>query len=168
VPLLSTVAARLPAFIAKKPAEYSANDRYRLAAIFPIRQGIELYDALTARRLPPAAQALIPIGSSWSRIMVTKPDQPADLSPLLCARCMMELELGTGTFYRVTIEAVADPTPPTISAEELTTDLRERIEHLLQQMQDLSAQEAMDQVYRRLTLYLCGPCYREWIENPTG
>jgi len=26
----------------------------------------------------------------------------------------------------------------------------------------------MDQVYRRLVLYLCGPCYREWIEKPTG
>ena len=25
-----------------------------------------------------------------------------------------------------------------------------------------------DQVYRSLTFYLCGPCYREWIENPTG
>jgi hypothetical protein len=26
----------------------------------------------------------------------------------------------------------------------------------------------MDQVYRRLVLYLCAPCYRVWIENPTG
>jgi hypothetical protein len=78
------------------------------------------------------------------------------------------LEPGSGTFFRVTIEAVADPTPPTISAEDLSTNLRQRIEELLQQMQDLSAQEAMDQVYRRLTLYLCGPCYREWIENPAG
>lgn len=94
------------------------------------------------------------------------PDQAADLVPLFCARCTTELEPGTGTFYRVTIEAVADPTPPTISAEDLATDLRKRIEELLQQMQDLSAQEAMDQVYRRLTLYLCGPCYRQWIENP--
>jgi hypothetical protein len=100
--------------------------------------------------------------------VVTSPDQPPDFVPLFCARCTTELEPGTGTFYRVTIEAVADPTPPTISAEDLATDLRKRIEDLLQQMQDLSAQEAMDQVYRRLTLYLCGPCYRQWIENPAG
>jgi len=100
--------------------------------------------------------------------VVTSSDQPTDLVPLFCARCTTELEPGTGTFYRVTIEAIADPTPPTVSAEDLATDLRKRIEDLLQQMQDLSAQEAMDQVYRRLTLYLCGPCYRQWIENPAG
>jgi hypothetical protein len=95
-------------------------------------------------------------------------EQPADLITLFCARCMAELEPGIGSFYRVTIEAVADPTPPTIPAEELSTDIRKRIEHLLQQMQDLSAQEATDQVYRRLILYLCGSCYRTWIENPAG
>ena len=100
--------------------------------------------------------------------MDTGPDEPAGLAPVFCARCTAELEPGTGTFYRVTIEAAADPTPPTISAKELGTDIRKRIEDLLQQMQDLSAQEAMDQVYRRLTLYLCGPCYRQWIENPAG
>lgn len=100
--------------------------------------------------------------------MVTKAQHSADFAPLLCAHCAAELEPGTGTFYRVTIEAVADPTPPTLAAEDLATDIRKRIEALLRQMQDLSAQEAMDQVYRRLTLYLCGPCYREWIENPTG
>jgi hypothetical protein len=100
--------------------------------------------------------------------VVAKQDQPADFAPLLCARCAAELEPGTGDFYVVNIEAIADPTPPTISAEDLTTDIRKRIEQLLQQMKGLSAQEAMNQVYRRLTLYLCGPCYREWIENPTG
>jgi hypothetical protein len=68
----------------------------------------------------------------------------------------------------VNIEAIADPTPPTISAEDLASDIRKRIEQLLQQMEGLSAQEAMDQVYRRFTFYLCGPCYRKWIETPTG
>jgi hypothetical protein len=32
----------------------------------------------------------------------------------------------------------------------------------------VSGQEAMDQVYRRVTVYLCGPCYRRWIENPVA
>ena len=27
---------------------------------------------------------------------------------------------------------------------------------------------AMDEVRRRLVLHLCGPCYRQWIEDPTG
>jgi hypothetical protein len=35
-------------------------------------------------------------------------------------------------------------------------------------MAGVSEQEALDQVYRRLVLYLCGPCYRVWIEDPTG
>jgi hypothetical protein len=35
-------------------------------------------------------------------------------------------------------------------------------------MDGVTAQEALDQVYRRLVIHLCGPCYRNWIENPTG
>jgi hypothetical protein len=75
---------------------------------------------------------------------------------------------GSGNFYCVTIEAVADPTPPTVSAEDLARDHRKEIERLLAQLEGLSEEEALAQVYRRLTLYLCGPCYRQWIEDPTG
>src|SRR5262245_8974814 len=96
------------------------------------------------------------------------PDATTEPLTLFCARCAREMQPGAGNFYRVTIEAVADPSPPAITAEDLAADLRQRIEQLIRQMDGLSAQEAMDQVYRRLTLYLCGPCYRTWIENPTG
>jgi hypothetical protein len=75
---------------------------------------------------------------------------------------------GAGDFYLVRIQAIADPTPPSFSEENLQHDPREQIQRLLEKMQDLSAQEAMDQVYRQLILYLCGPCYRQWIENPVG
>jgi hypothetical protein len=91
-----------------------------------------------------------------------------DCGPLSCARCLAELQRGAGNCYRITIEAVADPFPPTISAEELEADLRQQIEQLLARMQTLSEQEALEQVYRRLTLYLCAACYRQWIKNPTG
>jgi hypothetical protein len=97
---------------------------------------------------------------------------PADAAtltvPCFCARCALELRPGAGNFYRVAIEAVADPTPPVISGADLAADLRHRIDRLIRQMEGMSPQEAMDEVYRRLTLYLCGPCYRKWIENPTG
>ena len=33
---------------------------------------------------------------------------------------------------------------------------------------DLSEQDLLDQVYRRVTVYLCLRCYNVWIENPTG
>jgi hypothetical protein len=88
--------------------------------------------------------------------------------PLACARCGAGLRPGAGNFYRVTVEAVADPTPPSISAAELTIDVRQQIEALLARLKGLSEQEALAQVYRRLTFHLCGPCYRCWIEDPTG
>jgi hypothetical protein len=87
---------------------------------------------------------------------------------LLCSRCGIELHPGTGNFYLVRIQAMADPTPPSFSEEDLQHDPKKEIQRLLEQMQDISAQEAMDQVYRQVVLYLCGPCYRRWIENPVG
>ena len=92
----------------------------------------------------------------------------ADTTPIFCARCAAELHPGRGDFYRVNIDAVADPSPPEITAEDLERDHRKEIEKLLAQLADVSQQEALDQVARRLTLFLCGPCYRVWIENPTG
>jgi len=95
--------------------------------------------------------------------------QRADLlpGPLFCARCAAELQPGSSDFYRVFIEAMADPTGPVIE-DENPEEIRRQMDELIAQLQNVSAQEAMDQVYRRLVLYLCGKCYREWIENPTG
>lgn len=87
-------------------------------------------------------------------------------SPLLCARCGVELRPGSGDFYVVRIEALADPTPPSFTEEDLLHDPRAEIERLIEQMRGVSEQELVDQVYRRLILYLCGPCYRQWIEDP--
>jgi hypothetical protein len=100
--------------------------------------------------------------------MPTKPGTKADEVLLFCDRCATELRAGIGDFYRVVIEAVADPSPPMVSGDEGSADLRRKIERLLEQMKGLSAQEAMDQVYRRVTLYLCVRCYQPWIENPLG
>jgi len=90
------------------------------------------------------------------------------MSELLCARCLVELRPGGGDFYRISIEAVADPTPPAGDEDMPAEELRERIEDLLNELEQVSEREAMDQVCRRLTLHLCGPCYRHWIEDPVG
>jgi len=87
------------------------------------------------------------------------PDQPVDC----CFRCSKELRLGMDYCYLINVEAMADPSPPILSFD---TDTRRQIKDLVAQMQDVSPQEAMDQVYRRLSFYLCGSCYRRWIENP--
>jgi len=89
-------------------------------------------------------------------------------SPLFCERCEAELQPGKAQFYVVRIEALADPTPPNISAEDLQRDIAAEIERLLASMRDLSEQEAMDQVYRKMTLYLCNGCYQRCIERPVG
>jgi hypothetical protein len=97
--------------------------------------------------------------------MTMSPDQS---EPLFCDRCSAVLIPGRGSFYVVKVEAVADPTPPSFSEPHLGLDVGPEIDRLIAQMRDLTEQEAMDQVYRRLVLYLCAPCYRVWIENPTG
>jgi len=97
--------------------------------------------------------------------MATTTEDTTGAVPISCARCAVELQPGAGNFYRITIEAAADPWPPTVSADD-ATDLRQRIERVLSQIADMSEQDVMDQVYRRLTLYLCGPCYRQWIASP--
>jgi hypothetical protein len=87
---------------------------------------------------------------------------------MACRRCGTELRPGSGELYQVVIEAVADPAPPRLAGEESTTDLRQQIEQILGRLQDVSERELLEQVYRRLTFCLCGPCYRHWIKNPVG
>ncbi len=91
-----------------------------------------------------------------------------ELDALFCARCGAVLTPGEGNLYVVRIEAFADPTPGTISGDESPGQVRAEIDRLLEQIRGLSQQELMDQVHRRLVLYLCGRCYRQWIEASAG
>jgi len=97
-------------------------------------------------------------------------DQPATHgdAPLFCDRCLKGLTPGNGEFYLIQIEAVADPTPPSLIEHARSADITSELNELVSQMGDLSPQEAMDQVHRKLTIQLCVSCYRDWIENPTG
>jgi len=89
-------------------------------------------------------------------------------SPTICHRCFAELTPGRSELYVVRIEAFADPSPPVITDEDLKRDLKQEIQRLMDSLRTISAQEAMDQVYRRVTLVLCNACYRTWIEDPTA
>jgi len=91
-----------------------------------------------------------------------------DELPLLCARCLKTLTAGRGEFYVVSIRAVADPTPPAFEEADFAIDLRADWRATVAALRDVSAQEAMDQVYRQVILHLCNACYRDWIENPAG
>ncbi len=100
--------------------------------------------------------------------MDTNESETEAIGPLTCLRCGAALRPGSGDLYRVTVEAVADPYPPDFTADDLAGDPRRKIERLLEQLEGLSEQEALDQVYRRRTFHLCVPCYLRWIEAPAG
>ncbi len=85
---------------------------------------------------------------------------------LLCHRCGVDLQPGQGNFYVVRIEAFADPTGPTITDADLEADIDAEIDRAIDELRNVSRTEMMDQVYRRLTIHLCGRCYGEWIEDP--
>ncbi len=87
---------------------------------------------------------------------------------LICHRCGDLLEPGGGRFWIVRIDAVCDPSPPEIDVRESLESLAAEYEVLVAQMSQMSERELMDQVHRRLTLHLCGGCFREWIERPMG
>jgi hypothetical protein len=99
-------------------------------------------------------------------VMPSPHDPDNETISLFCARCSAVLHPGSGDFFQVTIEAVADPWPPCITREDLEKDIRGQIEEILANLEGLSEQEALDQVYRRLVLHLCNRCFRHWIENP--
>jgi hypothetical protein len=92
----------------------------------------------------------------------------ADDETILCHRCGVELTPGISNLYAVRIEAVADPFDQRIAGGGTAGDIRAEIEDLIADMSEMSQRELMDQVVRRMTLILCGRCYRQWIENPTG
>ena len=87
---------------------------------------------------------------------------------LLCARCLKTLTPGAGNFFQIEIYAVADPTPPEITESPSLETIRQEIQLQLKQLEDLSPQEAMDQVHRRVTMHLCNLCFPDWIEHPAG
>jgi hypothetical protein len=81
-------------------------------------------------------------------------------APLLCHRCGAGLTPGEGDLWVVRIEAFS-------TEDQAAVDPSAEIDRLIEQMRDMSEQELMDQVFRRMTIHLCGTCYREWIEDPT-
>lgn len=100
--------------------------------------------------------------------MTTPAGNEKAVQPLFCDRCARVLHPGRGDHYVVRIEAVADPTGPIIPPGHRAQNVSDELNQTLRRLEAMSAQEAMDQVYRRLTLFLCMPCYRLWIEHPTG
>ncbi len=88
--------------------------------------------------------------------------------PQVCHRCGVELKPGEGDWWLVKIEAMADPYPAAINAEDLARDTRAEMAELIGAMSEMSERELHDQVYRRVAITLCHGCYKRWIEDPAG
>ncbi len=99
---------------------------------------------------------------------MTLGDDSEALRRQYCRRCGMAVEPGRGDGYLVRIQALADPAPPIFTAEDLARDPRQEIARLVEALQDLSPQEALDQVYRQMVFWLCSRCYHHWIDDPVG
>lgn len=91
-----------------------------------------------------------------------------DRPTVRCARCSKPLAHGRGDHYLVGIVAVADPSPPVITEEDLAGDLSGEIRAILDRLRGTSEAEALDQVVRRKVFRLCNACYKAWIASPTG
>jgi hypothetical protein len=87
---------------------------------------------------------------------------------LQCSRCGVVLSRGRGECYVVEIRAVADPSPPVFTQDDLERDTEHAINELLARLRSMSDEQLIGQVYRRRLFYLCGPCYTLWVENPFG
>ncbi|HVS72487.1 MAG TPA: hypothetical protein VHQ47_14625 [Phycisphaerae bacterium] len=89
-------------------------------------------------------------------------------TPTICQGCGKELTPGRSHFYVIHIHAYADDSPPVFTEEDLKKDHAAEMKKALADAAQFSEQELMDTIHRRVAFYLCGPCYRKWIENPVG
>jgi hypothetical protein len=97
-----------------------------------------------------------------------EPGGHVESSQFTCRRCNRLLRPGATDFYLISILAVADPSPPIITEEDLARNVHAEIGRLVKSMENLSEQDAQDQVFRRVGFRLCPQCYQVWIADPTG
>ena len=86
-----------------------------------------------------------------------------------CARCNTMLISGKKQFFQIKIESTADGgTPDMESLEESVGDPEAAYLALIEQLNQVSGQEALDQIARTQVIFLCPQCYPAWIEDPAG
>ena len=88
-------------------------------------------------------------------------------APVQCNLCQRALPAHAS--YVVRIDVFADPSMPPTSAEELASaDFDQTYNELLEQMQNMTAQDLQDGVHRRFEFRLCPACQRRFLANPLG
>jgi hypothetical protein len=67
------------------------------------------------------------------------------------------------------IDVFADPQLPPMTAGQIAaTDFDAELTKLMEQMKDMSADELLEAVHKRLEYRLCTPCQQRYLANPLG
>ena len=83
-----------------------------------------------------------------------------------CDRCGKGLLIDEDVRYEVKIAVKAAYDPLEITKEDLEKDPDAEMKRLAEQMKNMSADEAQDQVYREFKYDLCPPCQKEYLKAP--
>jgi hypothetical protein len=71
--------------------------------------------------------------------------------------------------FMVRTDVFFNPDLPEMSKEQMDQiDFNAEWKSIFQQMEQLTPQEAQDQVHRRFEHRICGKCHREFLANPLG
>ena len=82
----------------------------------------------------------------------------------LCAR-----DLPAHESFVVKMDVFADPSMPETSSDEIeAADFDKTLSAVLEQVQDMTADELQDGVHRHFEFRLCPGCHRRFLANPLG
>lgn len=86
---------------------------------------------------------------------------------LTCDRCGNGLLLDAPVRYEVRIEVKSAYDPMELTADDLANAAAE-LKRAAEAVQNLSAEEAMDEVYREFRFDLCRTCQKQFLKAPLG
>ena len=84
-----------------------------------------------------------------------------------CDRCGNGLLLDAPVRYEVRIEVKSAYDPMELTEEDLT-DAARKLKEAVESVRRLSAEEAMDEVYKEFRFDLCRTCQKEFLKAPLG
>lgn len=85
-----------------------------------------------------------------------------------CDLCGQELHAGEDLRYVVKMEVYAAYDPLEITEEDLDQDHMEEISKLLDQMENMDAQDLEDDVFKSFRFDLCPDCRAKFVKDPLG
>ena len=85
-----------------------------------------------------------------------------------CDLCGKTLLADEDTRYVVKIEVYAAYDPMEIGEEDLREDHNDEIEELLDEMEDMDAEQIEDGVYKTFRFDLCPVCHEAYLKDPLG